>query len=72
MRLLLYISALICSLFKLKLSRSGKHDFALKSGVNKKALKVNTTLNQRKEEEFKSCDDENTLGFDEKFAEVMR
>ena len=41
-------------------------------GANKKALKINTTLNKRREEEVKSYDDTCSLGFVEKFVEVMR
>ena len=48
------------------------NDFAFKSGVNKKALKTNTTLNKRREEVAKNIEEINALGFVEKFVEVMR
>ena len=48
------------------------NEFAFKSGANKKAMKVNTTLNKRREVEGKLYDDSFALGFVEKFVEVMR
>ena len=48
------------------------NEFAFKSGANKKAMKVNTTLNKRREIEGKLYDDSFSLGFVEKFVEVMR
>ena len=48
------------------------NDFAFKSGANKKAMKINTTLNKRREEEIKHDDDSFSLDFVEKFVEVMR
>ena len=48
------------------------NEFAFKSGANKKAMKVNTTLNKRREVEGKLYDDLFSLGFMEKFVEVMR
>ena len=48
------------------------NEFAFKSGANKKAIKINTTLNKRREEELKHYNDSFALGFVEKFVEVMR
>ena len=49
-----------------------RYDFAFKSGANKKALKINTTLNKRRENEPLSYAAEFSMGFVEKFVEIMR
>ena len=40
------------------------NEFAFKSGANKKAWKINTTLNKRREEEMKCVDDTNNAFFE--------
>jgi len=75
MKLLSYISALICFFERTEVKQklqSVINEFAFKSGANKKAMKVNTTLNKQREIEGKLYDDLFSLGFVEKFVEVMR
>ena len=49
------------------------NDFAFKSGANKKAFKIKTTLNKKREEdELLPSDADISMGFVEKFVEVMR
>ena len=45
-------------------------DFAYKSGVNKKVLKVCTTHNKKKAEDIKLCDSSFDMGFVDKFVEI--
>ena len=40
--------------------------------LNKKAMKINTILNKRRAGEIKHYDDSFSLGFVEKFVEVVR
>ena len=75
MRLQLCISALTCSSKKTEVKQKWQgllNKYAFKSGANKKAIKINTTLNKRREEELKHYNDSFALGFVEKFVEVMR
>ena len=75
MRLQLCISALTCSSKKTEVKQKWQgllNEYAFKSGANKKAIKINTTLNKRTEEELKHYNDSFALGFVEKFVEVMR
>ena len=49
------------------------NDFAFLSGANKKAFKITITLNKRREgEELLPSDVDISMGFVEKFVEVMR
>ena len=49
------------------------NDFAFKSGANKKAFKITTALNKKREgEELLHSDADISMGFVKKFVEVMR
>ena len=49
------------------------NDYAFKSGANKKAFKITTTLNKRREgDELLPSDADISMGCVEKFVEVMR
>ena len=48
------------------------NDFAFKSGANKRAFKIATTLNKKREVEVLSSDSNISMGFVEKFIEVVR
>jgi hypothetical protein len=48
------------------------NEFAFKSGANKKAFKLQTTINKKREVEVSSPDADISMGFVEKFIEVIR
>ena len=48
------------------------NDFAFKSGANKRTFKMMTTLNKKREVEVSSSDANISMGFVEKFVEVVR
>ena len=48
------------------------NDFAFKSGANKRAFKMTTTLNKKREVDVSSSDSNIFMGFIEKFVEVIR